>query len=280
MSGNPFGTAVVQMQPKLGDVQSNLEVIEASSRQAADGGAALVIVPELATTGYLLDERIAELAETIPGATSARLCDIARENSVYLVCGIIERQGVRFFNSSVLCAPDGELLAVYRKLHLFSSEKSWYSLGGELCVVETEIGNIGLSVCYDLIFPEYIRSLTLAGAELIVNCTNWVTNDYQTNEWGWSGEQVRSLARTRALENGVYVAMADCTGVAGEWRSLGHSCIASPSGRLLAGLGEESGVATATVDLDPAYLSGWRSIATYLPDRRPELYKGVGQSSE
>ncbi|MCY4109265.1 MAG: carbon-nitrogen hydrolase family protein, partial [Chloroflexi bacterium] len=117
MSGNPFGTAVVQMQPKSGDVQSNLKVIEASSRRAADRGATLVIVPELATTGYLLDERIAELAETIPGATSARLCDIARENSVYLVCGIIERDGGGFFNSALLCAPDGQLLAAYRKLH-------------------------------------------------------------------------------------------------------------------------------------------------------------------
>ena len=235
MSGKPFGTAVVQMQPKSGDVQSNLEFIEASSRQAADRGATLVIVPELATTGYLLDERIAELAETIPGGTSARLCDIARQNSVYLVCGIIEREGRRFFNSAMFCAPDGELLAVYRKLHLFSSEKSWYSLGGELCMVETEIGNIGLSVCYDLIFPEYIRSLTLAGAELIVNCTNWVTNDYQTNEWGWSGEQVQALVRTRALENGVYVAMADCTGVRGRleesWAFVHLKPVGTPAGQ-------------------------------------------------
>ena len=280
MSGKPFGTAVVQMQPKSGDVQSNLESIEAFSEGAANRGATLMIVPELATTGYLLDERIEELAETIPGDTSSRLCDIARENSVYLVCGMIERDGGNFFNSAVLCGPEGELLARYRKLHLFSTEKAWYSLGSEICVVETQIGNIGLTVCYDLIFPEYIRSLTLAGAELIVNCTNWVTNDYQTNEWGWSGEQVQSLVRTRALENGVYVAMADCTDVDGDWRSLGHSCIAGPSGRLLASLGEESGVATATIDLDPEYLSGWRSIATYLPDRRPELYKGIGQPSE
>ncbi len=280
MSKNPFEIAVVQMDPKSGDVRSNLEAIEALAKHAAGSGASLVIVPELATTGYLLDERIAELAENIPGDTSARLCNIARENSVYLVCGIIERDGGKFFNSAVLCGPDGELLAAYRKLHLFSSEKTWYSLGGELCVVETDVGNIGLTVCYDLIFPEYIRSLTLAGAELIVNCTNWVTNEYQSNEWGWSGEQVQSLARTRALENGVYVAMADCTGVEGDWRSLGHSCIAGPSGRLLASMGEESGVAAASIDLDPEYLSGWRSIATYLPDRRPEVYKGVSQPSE
>ena len=280
MSKNPFGIAVVQMDPKSGDVRSNLEAIEALAKHAAGGGASLVIIPELATTGYLLDDRIARLAETIPGDTSARLCDIARENSVYLVCGMIERGGGEFFNSAVLCGPDGELLAAYRKLHLFSSEKTWYSLGSEPCVVETDVGNIGLTICYDLIFPEYIRSLTLAGAELIVNCTNWVTNDYQSTEWGWGGEQVQSLARTRALENGVYVAMADCTGAAGEWRSLGHSCIAGPSGRLLAGMGQESGVATASVNLDPEYLSGWRSIATYLPDRRPELYKGVGQPSE
>ena len=280
MSRTPFRTAVVQMHSKSGDVPSNLEAIGAFSKRAAGSGASLVIVPELATTGYLLDERIAQLAETIPGDTSARLCDIARENSVYLVCGIIERDGGEFFNSAVLCGPDGELLAAYRKLHLFSSEKTWYSLGSELCVVETGVGNIGLTVCYDLIFPEYIRSLTLAGAELIVNCTNWVTNDYQSNEWGWSGEQVQSLARTRALENGVYVAMADCTGVEGDWRSLGHSCIAGPSGRLLARMGEESGVAAASINLDPEYLSGWRSIATYLPDRRPELYKGISQPSE
>ena len=275
MARDVFTTAVAQMVSKDGDVQANLDTIESLVKEASGRGAAFAVLPELATTGSVGDDRFSDLAEPIPGETSSALCEIAKTYSLYLACGMIERAGSAHHNTAVLCGPDGSLVVTYRKAHLFLSEKSMFSAGRSLCVIDTDLGKIGLTICYDLVFPEYIRALVLSGAELIANCTNWVTNEYQRTEWGWSGEQVQALARTRALENGIYVAMADRIGAASGWQSLGHSCVAGPSGRLLAQMGEEAGVVDTEVNLAPEYLSGWRSIATYLPDRRPELYEGI-----
>ncbi len=275
MARDMFKTAVAQMASKAGDVRANLDTIESLVNEASGRGAAFVVLPELATTGSVGDDRISVLAEPIPGDTSSALCEIAKTNSLYLACGIIERAGSAYHNTAVLCGPGGSLVATYRKAHFFSSEKSMFSAGQGLCVVDTDLGKIGLTICYDLVFPEYIRALVLSGAELIANCTNWVTNEYQSTEWGWSGDQVQALARTRTLKNGIYVAMADRIGAASGWQSLGHSCIAGPSGRLLVQMREEAGVVDAEVNLTPEYLAGWRSIATYLPDRRPEIYEGI-----
>ena len=130
---------------------------------------------------------------------------------------------------------------------------------------------MALTICYDLVFPEYIRRLALDGAEVILNSTNWITNDWQRG-LGWGGPVVSGLVATRALENTVHVAMADRVGVEEGWKSLGHSCIAAPSGGYLANIGEGEGVAVATLELDHADWKQWRTVATYFDDRRPNLY--------
>lgn len=272
-----FTAATVQMNTKMADVDANLDTIEALAAEAAGRGAAIAVFPELATTGYFLGDRTLSMAEPVPGPSSARLGAVAARHSIHLACGLLERDGANIFNSAVLLGPDGGLMGHYRKLHLFSGEKNIYKAGERACLVDTPFGRLALSICYDLIFPEYIRSLVLAGADVLLNCTNWIADDFQRDEWGWGGEQVQALARTRALENGVYVVMADRVGTENGWRSLGHSCIAGPSGKLLSAMGEDAGVAVADIDLDPAHLGRWRSIATYLADRRPELYSSVAR---
>jgi predicted amidohydrolase len=121
-------------------------------------------------------------------------------------------------------------------------------------------------------FPGYIRRLVDLGAELVINSTNWITDRWQRDVWGWSGSVVQGLAATRALENGVWLAMADCVGRENDFDSLGHSCIAAPSGRLIASLAEGEGVAVGDIALASPDLDRWRSIATYRQDRRDELY--------
>jgi predicted amidohydrolase len=211
------------------------------------------------------------LAEPVPGPSSDRLARLARSTGVHLMVGMIEQAEGKYFDDAVLFTPDGDE-HVYRKTHLFGPERAIFTPGDQPVVVETALGRLGLSVCYDLMFPEFIRSLVLNGAQVVLNATDWITDVWQSS-MGWSGETVSSLARIRALENGVHVAMADRAGVEAGWRSLGGSTVASPTGRVLAALGADEGVATATIDIESADFARWSELATYVQDRRPELYE-------
>jgi predicted amidohydrolase len=256
----------------VGDVEANLAKIERFVATAGAQGANFVIVPELGTTGYFVGDRLEALAEPVPGPTTGRLGEMARANNTYLLCGMIERgPGGRLYNALVMLSPAGDVAGSYRKCHMFSVEKQFFTPGDASAVYDTEFGRVALTVCYDLVFPEYIRSLVLQGAELILNGTDWITDAWQTGK-GWGGEVVSHLAATRALENTVHVAMANRVGVEAGWKSLGHSCICAPSGSFLARIEEGEGIASATVELDSPEWAKWRSIATYLPDRRLDLY--------
>ncbi len=268
--------AVAQMDCVLGDVGANLTHIERLATDAVrDQGADLVIMPECATTGYFVGDRARSLATAADGPMVTRLVDIATRLGCHLAVGLIEADGAGVYDSLALVAPRDGLLAMYRKVHLFAGERAVFSAGDEPCLVDTALGRIGLTVCYDLMFPEYIRGLVLGGAELIVNGTDWITDPWQTG-MGWTGESVRALARTRALENGVHVAMAARVGEEAGFTSLGHSTIASPTGAVLATLDDGEGVAAArAVDPTPD-LDRWRSYASYLADRQPGIYARMG----
>ena len=268
--------AVAQMDCVPGNKVANLARAERFVAAAAAQGASFVILPEMIITGVFVVDRFGELAEPIPGPATDRLCQLAAHYGVYLVAGMIEKDGQALYNVSVLASPEGELVGRYRKVHQFSSEKEWFSAGDQAAIYDTRFGRVALTICYDLVFPEYIRSLVLQGAELILNSTNWITDDWQTSK-GWSGEVASRLAATRALENGVHLAMANRVGVEEGWKSLGHSCICAPSGGFLACIQDGEGVAAATVELDSPEWDRWRSIATYLPDRRLPLYEDLQQ---
>ena len=153
-----------------------------------------------------------------------------------------------------------------------------YSAGDEPMVVETSIGRLGLTICYDLIFPGYIRKLVELGADIIVNGTDWINDPYQRDVWGWEGERIVGLVSTRALENVTVLAMANRVGheTAGPglaFDSFGHSSIAGHSGKIEASLTAGEGVAFARINESAADLERWRGIATYRGDRRPALYR-------
>ena len=264
--------AVAQIDCTLGDVAANLAKIDQFTRSAVEGGAGLVIFPELATTGYFIADRINELAEPIPGPTTDALAEVARAQGAWLVVGMAEARAGKHHNVSVLISPAG-LEGVYRKVHLFDSEKTTFTPDVEPALFDTPFGKIALTICYDLLFPEYIRSLVLAGADVIVNSTNWIADSYQREVWGWTGERTEALASIRALENTTFVAMAARTGAELHFTSLGHSCICSPSGTPLAVVADGEGIAIADVVTESPDLARWRSIATYLKDRRVDLYR-------
>ncbi len=269
--------AVVQMDCVLGDVEANLARIDALVRRAAgDHGAELVVLPECATTGYFLGERVRELATPADGPVTERLGRLADDLGIHLAVGLIEAAGEDAYDCLALFAPGVGLRSMYRKIHLFAGERRLFATGDTPVLVDTPLGRLGLTVCYDLMFPEFIRGLVLEGAELIVNGTNWITDPWQVG-LGWTGESVRALARTRALENGVHVAMAARVGEEAGFTSVGHSTIASPSGAVLVSLAGDEAVGVARV-IDPTPdLERWRSYATYLADRRPDVYATMGR---
>jgi predicted amidohydrolase len=274
MSGDIRGrVAIVQMDCVLGQIQPNLEKIGRFAEAAGRLGADLVIFPECATTGYFMADRLNELAEPPDGPSLRALAGIAAANRLYLAAGVVVAEDGRHFDSQVLFGPDGTRLALYHKVHLFSAERDSFTAGDRPVVAETTLGTIGLSVCYDLIFGEYIRRLVGLGAELIINSTNWIADAYQREVWGWSGPTTQGLAATRALENVAFVAMSNRVGHEVGFDSLGHSCIAAPSGKVLASIPAGEGVAVADLGLPHDDLERWRSIATYRRDQRPEIYR-------
>jgi 5-aminopentanamidase len=276
VAGIRMALAVAQMDCVVGDVAANIAKISELSAAAKALGAELVVFPECATTGYFAP-RVAELAEPADGPSAKRLASIARENALHLAVGAYTRGEAGVRNSQLLFGPDGACLAIYHKAHLFSSERQVCTPGDRPMVVDTALGRIGLTICYDLVFPDYARRLTELGAGIILNSTNWIADAYQREVWGWSGPTAQSLAVARALENGVVLAMADRVGREAlnetlVFDSLGHSCIVGPSGRVLASVPSGEGVALARIDYAAADLEKWRGIATYRADRRPELY--------
>ena len=276
MSGVAWTLAVVQMDCATGEPEKNLETIARFAQAAAAQGADLAVFPELATTGYFVGDRLGDLAEPPDGPTAGRLGDIARENRLTVAVGAFTRRDDGIYNSQYLFGPDGRCLAVYDKAHLFASERETFRAGDAVRVVDTALGRVGMTVCYDFIFADYVRRLSDLGADLIVNSTNWIADAYQRETWGWSGPVTQGLAATRALENGTFVAMANRVGVEElapglSFTSLGHSCIAGPSGKILAALTEGEGLAVARIDIAQEDLDRWRAIATYRADRRPEL---------
>ncbi|MEQ8292278.1 MAG: carbon-nitrogen hydrolase family protein [Roseovarius sp.] len=269
---DPLQVSVAQMHCVPGDVAANLEIIEKLVALAVQEGAKLVILPEMATTGYFISDRLDELAEAEDGPTSRRLGEIAKRNGAYLVVGAPIRAEGKFFDAQLMFSSEGDRIATYRKAHLFSAEREWFSAGDAPLVVETPLGRIGMTVCYDLIFPEYVRKLADMGADLVINSTNWITDDFQRQRWGWDAPTVTALAKTRALENGVWLAMSCCVGPEAQFDSIGHSCIVAPSGMVVASLGRSVGIASHEAVFQDADLDRWRAIATYRSDRRPELY--------
>lgn len=264
--------AVLQTDPRPGDVEYNVNQGIAMVQAAGSLGADLAVLPEVFSGG----------AEPISGPTVQRLTRAAEEAGLCLVAGVTEvaDDGVRY-NSAVVMY-EGRVLDVYRKVHLFSSEKEAFVPGDRGVVIDLPFARIGISICYDLVFPEFIRGLVLQGANLIVNCTHWNANQYSSEHWGWHGDVTSGMAATRALENGVYIAMAARAGRTDDRISLGYSCIAAPSGKILNRI--ELGEGIALAEFDPSkenpHLQRWRELATYLPDRRVDLYRQMGVCDE
>lgn len=263
--------ALVQFEGAICEVEANTAHACDLIAQAAAGGADLVVLPELFSTGYNLDivgPRILDLAEPIDGPTVTALRTAARENNVYVIAGLAlvkEQLPAVAFNSSVFIDRAGELLGTFDKAHLWALERFYFRSGNEFPVFETEFGKVGIMICYDMGFPEVARMLALKGAELIVCPSAWCEEDHDV--WNYN-------TQCRALENTVYLAAVNRYGREDDLYMGGHTRVCSPRGAVMAELEEEAeGILYANLDF--SQMKRFRTASPYLRDRRPELYEEV-----
>jgi predicted amidohydrolase len=264
--------AAVQMSSTL-NKEENKETAEALIRRAASDGADLVALPELWSC-HGLEDAYRENAEPVPGPTTDFLGNLARELDVYVVGGSIlegEPGSQRLSNTSTFFNPSGEMTAVYRKIHLFDVkvsndeylESATIAPGNEIVTAKAGVATLGLSVCYDLRFPELYRLLALRGAEILAVPAAFTL---QTGKDHWE-----ILLRARAVENQAFVVAPAQWGrkANGRW-TYGRSTIVDPWGTVLATCPDRDGYALAPLDLD--YLDRLRREFPALANRRSEAY--------
>lgn len=256
--------AVGQFCAHTCDVGKNLEKMEALVREAASVHAGLLVLPELAVTGYRADEEFARLAQPLDGEYVRELSRMSRENGgIWLYTSIPEKaEGtVKPYNTAVLVNSDG-LEADYRKIHLWGRETEYFSAGDMARAAQTPLGRAGLHICFDVSFPEAARYSALDGAELLLYA------------FAFSNPERRYafdiFTQARALENGCYVAAANLSGCEKDSIFFGGSRIIDPAGRVIAEIQRDEGVVTATCD--ERLLGDIRVRYPYLQRRRPETY--------
>jgi 5-aminopentanamidase len=263
--------AVVQSNPRLGDVEGNLAECIERLETAARAGCDLVVFPECALTGYMLADREEawRWAESVPGPSTGVLAEACARTETHCVIGLLEADGDALRNTAALLGPGG-LVGRYRKSHIACIGVDCFTVPGDdpYEVFETPIGRIGLQICYDWRFPEITRVLALQGADVIVHPTNSPVQARDVAEY---------MTRARAAENAVFFITANRCGMERGTAFFGWSQVVDPHGRRIAEAGESETVITAVLDLDLARAKtkqpGEGSYQVRLfDDRRPDLY--------
>ena len=156
--------AVLQIDSVPGDQQANLRKIDDMIATINDPSVRMAVFCEYGLSGYCTE--LAKIAEPIPGIITNSLCEISKKHNIWITGGLPEKVSEgKFANSSVMVSPKDGLVATYRKIHPFGGEREVVVYGNEPVVVDTELGKVGMSICYDFVFPEFIRGLRLRGAE-------------------------------------------------------------------------------------------------------------------
>ncbi len=273
MEHNDWQIAGVQMDCRIGEKAKNLEVMRARLREAAGRGARLVIFPECVLTGYCFDskEEAQEFAEPLPGPSTVDLALLCRELGVWVIYGLLEKDGERLFNACALVGPEG-LAAGYRKIHLPFLGVDRFTTPGDRPFAVTDLGGlkVGMSICYDGSFPESARVMTLLGADLVVLPTNWPPGAECSAAY---------VINTRAHENVVYYAAVNRVGEERGFGFIGRSRIVEPRGDTLAASeGAKEEILYAVVD--PAKARNKHQVRVpgkheinRIADRRPEMYE-------
>jgi predicted amidohydrolase len=270
--------AVAQLEPRLGEKERNLEACIARMGEAAAQGAQLLVLPECAIPGYVFEsaEEALEFAEEVPGPSTEALERECRRLGLYVVCGLLERDGDALRNAAAFVGPDG-LVGTYWKSHMpFLGVDRFTVPGDELPVYETPLGRIGVEICYDLRFPEVTRTLALKGADIVAHPTNFPVA---------ARIQTELITVARAAENRIYLLTANRVGRERTAEFCGWSQIVDPYGVRVAEADEtEETLLVADVDLERARDKDYVIPGEYelylFGHRRPELYGALVEETQ
>jgi predicted amidohydrolase len=268
--------ALAQISSKRENKEANLQKIEALTLEAKEQGADLAIFPELSLSGYVVRDQFYELAETIPGPTVKKVEALAKETGMHIIFGmpeLSERTQATVFNTAAFVGPKG-LIGKYRKMYLPThsvfEEKRYFRPGYQTAAFQTDLGNVGLCICYDIFFPEVVRLTRLKGAQLIIciSASPAIRRSY-----------FETLTCARAIENTAYVAYVNLAGVQDGLQFWGGSRLVSPNGDILAKAKyDEEDFLICEVDYRDL-----RTAETFIPtlrDLRPELFDKLKEYSE
>ncbi len=265
-----FKIALLQSRVKE-DKEENLKNASDMIYNAAMGNADIIVLPEMFNCPYA-NSFFAGYAEKYPGTTAEILSELSKKLSVYIVGGSIpeiDDEG-RIYNTSLIFNRNGSLIAKHRKIHLFDvciengicfKESDVLSAGKRITVFETEFCKAGVAICYDIRFPELIRKMTLAGAEIIIVPAAF---NMTTGPAHW-----HVTARARAIDNQVYIALASpARNHKSPYIVYGHSLVVNPWGKIISEASTGRQIIFAEIDTD--YLEKIRQQLPLLMHRRTD----------
>ncbi len=256
---------------KAANLRRGLEAAEKAARSSAG----VIVFPELAFTPFLPQHpagaNVLELAEPVPGPTTEPFCRLAKRFGVVIVLNVYERDGNKAFDASPVIDADGSLLGVTRMMHITDYEgfyeQSYYAPGDRGApVYKTRAGKIGVAICYDRHFPEYMRALALGGADLVV-----VPQAGAVGEW--PDGLFEAELQVTSFQNGYFMALANRTGQEDVLRFAGGSFVTDPFGRVLA-RAIECGEDILYAEINPDLCDESPARELFLHHRRPDVYLG------
>ena len=269
----PVRIALAQLAPG-GNVAANRRRVLDAMSEAAGAGAQLVAFPELALSKFFPQHECypdaASLAEPVPGPTTELVAARARELELVTVLNLYESAAGRFFDSSPVIDADGTLLGVTRMVHITDyacfHEQAYYTPGDRGApVYDTRVGRIGVAICYDRHYPEYMRTLGVGGAELVI-----IPQAGGLDEW--PDGMYEAEVRTAAFQNGYFAALCNRVGKEERLTFAGESFVVDPGGRVLArGRRLEEDLVIVDIELSQCERSPARTL--FWRDRRPEVYR-------
>lgn len=255
--------ALVQMRVveknKAANVAHGLEMLRSIDRQVD-----VAILPEMWTTGYSIG-KLSEQAEPVDGLVAQQVADIAKAKNMYIVAGSMAMEiAGKFYNTTLVFSPAGELLDQYSKVHLFSlfNEQDIVSAGSERKVPEIAGVPSGLAICYDLRFPEFARAMAVDGAKILYLPAEWPS----IRGYAWE-----LLNKANAALNQMYVCAVNCAGEFKGQEFYGHSMLVSPTGEVLAVAGTQEEI--LYVEFDVSAVDKARATMSMLQDLRWDLYR-------
>ncbi|KQL43992.1 carbon-nitrogen hydrolase family protein [Brevibacillus choshinensis] len=258
--------AIAQIRTKQYDKKSNTHRALTIMRDCKEKGVDYLLFPEMYLTGSYIYDQVPALAEPKDGPHIRVIQEEASRLGIGVIFGFPELAGNKYYNSAAFIDKDGHLNGVYRKVHLFDKEVGIYSPGEEFPVFRTDFGNFALKMTFDTGFPELTRLYALQGAQIVMGLHAHHV-PYQTYH--------ELMLRVRAMENQIFIAVANKVGLEKNNLFFGVSSIITPNGEHLYKGGNNEEIRIETIDLAEVNRERERTLMKYLDNRQPRLYAKI-----